>query len=146
MAFELHPTVLDHVGLAEAARIFIDRFARQADLPVTFRCQKDFPRGETHVEATLYRILQEALTNVVRHAQASSASVVLGMEPGAIVLEVSDNGRGFTREADPVAVPALEGLGILNMRERLDELGGRLTLRSAPGEGTTVRALIPLRP
>lgn len=146
MAFELHPTVLDHVGLAEAARIFVERFGRQADLPIAFRCQEGFPRQEAHVEATLYRILQEALTNVIRHARAPSASVLLGMEPGGIVLEVSDTGRGFSRQADPMAVPVREGLGILNMRERLDELGGTLTLRSAPDQGTTVRALIPIRP
>jgi PAS domain S-box-containing protein len=145
MAFELHPTVLDHVGLAEAARIFIERFGRQTGLPITFGCPAELPRREPHVEATLYRIMQEALTNVVRHAHARSARVELGVEPGAVFLEISDDGRGFTRQRDPLAVPALEGLGILNMRERLDELGGTLSLRSAPGAGTTVRALIPIQ-
>jgi PAS domain S-box-containing protein len=145
MAFELHPTVLDHVGLAAAARIFVERFARQTELPIALRCPDDFPRQEPEVEATLYRILQEALTNVIRHARASSAEVELGSEPGAVYLQVADNGRGFLVERDPMAVPVLEGLGILNMRERLDELGGTLLLNSAPGAGTTVRAAIPIR-
>ena len=145
MAFELHPTVLDHVGLAAAARIFVERFTRQTELPVSLRCPDEFPRQEPRVESTLYRILQEALTNVIRHARASSATVALGAAPGEIYLEVTDNGRGFSRERDPMVVPALEGLGILNMRERLEEIGGMLLLTSAPGKGTTVRASIPVQ-
>ena len=96
-------------------------------------------RLPTDVETALYRIVQEALTNIVKHAQASSVSIVLARSPRAITAVIEDDGRGFATEA------GTEGLGLLGMGERLALLGGKLKLESSPDAGTTIVAEVPLR-
>ena len=89
---------------------------------------------------TLYRIAQEALANVVRHAQASAVEISLSVRDGTAVLEISDNGRGAT--AEQVADP--RSLGLIGMRERADLLGGSVTIAGRAGEGTVLTAMLPL--
>jgi signal transduction histidine kinase len=97
-------------------------------------------------ETTLYRIAQEALTNVARHAQATRVSVLLERRPGYVSLIVEDDGRGFDAPRTTSA-PASQGkLGLLGMQERVRLAGGTLTIESAPGAGATVFARLPLEP
>jgi signal transduction histidine kinase len=93
----------------------------------------------------LYRVAQEALTNVARHAQASVVNVSLREIPGAIRMEVHDNGKSFQVQ-QTLSAKTNQRLGLLGMRERVEMVGGTLTIESAPGQGTTVRAEIPFRP
>jgi signal transduction histidine kinase len=90
------------------------------------------------VETALYRIVQEALTNIVKHAQASAVSIVLGRKGGMVTALIEDDGRGFSPDGGG------EGLGLLGMRERLALLGGKLKVESGPGAGTTIVGEVPL--
>ncbi len=131
---ELHPPELDELGLAAALEAVGSRFDG-LDVRVT---AEDLPALEPVVEAAAYRIAVEALTNVARHSAATSATVRLGVSDGALVVSVFDDGHGM--EAG-----ARVGTGVRSMCERADELGGSCEIVDAPGGGTWVRALIPVR-
>jgi signal transduction histidine kinase len=109
------------------------------------KCTLSLPDGDLAIEAeaatALFRILQEALTNIARHSEAAEFSVRLAEEGGLLRLEVLDNGRGF-QERQPASGGSL---GILGMKERAFLLGGRLTIGNAPGKGASVTAVIPRR-
>ncbi len=145
LAVELRPVLLDDLGLVAAAQKYIENFSRQYGLPVEI----DFAglsreRFRPEVEIALYRILQEALTNIVKHAQASQVRVSLKRNRGRLRLSIADNGIGF----DPAAVQSGGGacLGIHGMRERMAILDGAFSIKSAPGGGgTTILAEVPLR-
>ena len=92
------------------------------------------------LEEELYRIAQEALNNALKHAGASQVALSVRVTEGSVVLEVADDGQAF----DLVDVHDKGGLGLISMRERADKIGGQLTLRSAPGEGTRVMVTVPL--
>jgi signal transduction histidine kinase len=96
------------------------------------------------VEIGLYRIVQEAITNIVRHAQATNATIELTRVADRIEILVTDDGRGFDVPAQWRAQPGGRGLGILGMQERVAVLGGEFGIESAPGRGTSVRASVPL--
>jgi signal transduction histidine kinase len=140
IALDLRPSVLDQLGLEAAirryARDMLDRYGVEVTGLVTLPTRLD--RQE---ETVLYRVAQEALTNVVRHAQASAVSVVVTASKGTVQLVVEDDGVGF----DPASLTRVEQLGILGMRERLELLGGGLRIESAPGAGCRVYARLPLR-
>ena len=138
LSHELRPTVLDRLGLRPALQFLAENVARRAGILVRIE-GKDPGRLPPVVEITLYRIAQEALNNVVRHAAASGVSIELEIDARRIACTVRDNGAGFSIETPQGA----SGLGLLLMRERLNALGGSLRLRSAPGCGTTLRAEVP---
>ena len=96
------------------------------------------------VETAMYRIVQEALTNVIKHAQATRAVVHLKRLPDALVCSVSDNGQGFDAKARS-ALAHSQGLGLVGMRERAASLGGTLSIDSSPGAGTTLTIVVPLK-
>ena len=97
-------------------------------------------RLPSSVETTLYRIVQEALTNIVKHAGAQSVSIIIARKPGSVSVLVEDDGTGFDPES------ALNGgLGLVGMRERIGLVGGRFNVESRPGSGTTLVAEVPLR-
>jgi signal transduction histidine kinase len=96
-------------------------------------------RLQPQTEVALYRIVQEALNNVVQHAHASHADVILAQRNGNVIAIVEDNGQGF----DPQAVGKQDRLGLLGIRERAEALGGALLVESAPGSGTTIRVEVP---
>jgi signal transduction histidine kinase len=140
LSHELRPTVLDHLGLKPALQFLAENVTRRACIPISVG-GNDPGRMAPVVEITLYRIAQEALNNIVRHAQASSASIELQAAPERISCTVRDSGIGFAADR----LQGVHELGLLIIRERLDALDGRLTLTSTPGCGTTLRAEIPRR-
>ena len=137
LAVELRPKALDDFGLVPAVERLLESFAEQTGLRVDFEARLE-DRLPSEIETALYRIVQEALTNVVKHARARSVSVVLARGADTISALVEDDGRGF--DFDPNG----DGLGLAGMRERLVLLGGRLKIESAPDRGTTIVAEVPL--
>ena len=137
LAVELRPTALDDFGLVAALERLTQSFAEQSKIPVDFQSTLPPERLPEEVETALYRIVQESLTNVIKHAHATRVSVLLTRKKGSVAAVVEDDGRGF----DPAAVPD-GGFGLVGMRERVAALGGRLELESG-GRGTTVAAEVP---
>jgi two-component system sensor kinase len=139
IAIELRPPVLDNLGLAAAIEWQASEFQSRTGMPC--RClslSKDLTPDPLCATA-LFRIFQETLTNVARHAHATLVEVSLREEAGHLVLEVKDNGRGISA----IELASAQSLGLLGMRERASILGGVVTIVGAPGEGTTVKAKIP---
>ncbi len=140
LAVELRPSALDDFGLEPAVQRLGQTFSEQTGIRFDVEAHLGQERLPAEVETALYRIIQEALTNVVKHAQASSVSVVVTRQAEAAVAVIEDDGRGF----DP-ARSSGGGLGLTGMRERIGLLDGRLQVESSPGGGTTIVAEVPLR-
>jgi signal transduction histidine kinase len=139
LAYRLHPTVLEDLGLGDALRSECERVSRGQGLPVDWHIDA-LPAGiAPAVTVCLFRVAQEALRNIVRHAGAHSARVSLAPKDGGLQLLVTDDGVGF----EP-GIGHSAGLGIASMRERVREVGGNFSIRSEPGAGTTVQAWAPL--
>ena len=145
LAVGLRPSVLDDLGLVPALRRVVRTINARHALTIDFQTLgSEGVRLPPAVETALYRIVQEALTNVVQHANASRVSLLLEVRAGAVALIVEDDGQGFEverLERDPVD---RQSLGLYGMRERAEQLGGRLTIESAPGVGTTVFVEVPV--
>ncbi len=141
LAQDLRPPVLDTLGLRAAIENYCKDFSQRARLPVTFDAEQELPALPDVQAITLYRFLQEALTNVVKHAQASQVWVEVDVDETSIVLTVQDNGRGFSeREGAP------GGIGLSGMRERLAIVGGSLRIESGEKRGAILSASLPLEP
>jgi signal transduction histidine kinase len=139
LAVELRPKALDDYGLVAAIERLVQTFAEQVGIRVEFEPNLPGERLATEVETALYRMVQEALTNIAKHAQAGEVSIVLTRSADTVSAIVEDDGRGFdTREAR-------EGMGLDGMRERLGLLDGKLKIESGPGKGTTLVAEVPVR-
>jgi signal transduction histidine kinase len=134
----LRPTMLDDFGLEPALRWLCDRFRQRSRMEVDFHCSLH-ERLPEEVETHLFRIAQEALTNVARHSGATKVSVALDQHDGRARLRITDNGKGF----DPARLPS-GGLGMVGMRARARSAGGELKIETGPGAGLTVEALIPV--
>ncbi|WP_337176186.1 histidine kinase [Paludisphaera sp.] len=143
IAVDLRPTALDDLGLAAALENLAERWSRRTGIPVDILVDPEPTRRcAAEVETAVYRIAQESLTNIARHAGASRASLILERRDGQVVAIIEDDGRGF----DLAAGPAAGRLGLLGMEERAQLLGGSLQVESSAGVGTTVRARIPREP
>ena len=140
LAVNLRPASLDHVGLVSAIEQYINEFRRQYSLNVEFETagmqNRRFPSA---VETAIFRIVQESLTNVILHAQATRVDVVINLKGDDAIAIIEDNGVGFF----PSLATDGSHLGLFGMRERVEMLGGSLTIESEPGKGTTVRAEVP---
>jgi len=147
LSYLLHPPTMDEAGLASAARWYVEGFGQRSGLKVTLDAPSDLGRLPDAVELALFRVLQEALTNVHRHSGASAADILVWGEGHQVVLEVKDNGRGMQPEMVSRfrATGAGMGVGLTSIRERVRELGGRLKLESN-AEGTLLRVTIPIMP
>jgi len=143
-ARELRPAVLDDLGLIPALRSLAERFSQESGVRVNLvACAK--VENLTNARRTvLYRVAQEALTNVARHARADSVKVHIQERPNAICMLIHDNGRSFDAERLLRAVKS-KSMGLLGMRERVEMVGGRFAITSAPDKGTTVSVRVPLR-
>ncbi len=139
MALKLRPGVLDHLGLVDALEWYTAEFERRAQIPCLFEHQ-GVSRLDGTIATAVYRIAQEALTNVARHAGASKAEVKLFCEDGRLVLAVIDDGKGF----EAAALEENQGLGLAGMRERAALVSGTLEVDSACGRGTCIRLQVPL--
>jgi signal transduction histidine kinase len=144
LARGLHPSILDDLGLAAAARRHVSDFTKAFGVAVDLRVDGTVsPRLPPLVQTTLYRILQETLTNVARHARAEVVVVELKYQGTVLELVVRDDGVGFDVAA---ALDQASGLGLHGMQERVALLGGAVGIESTPGTGTVVRARIPAPP
>lgn len=138
---ELRPTVLDDLGLGPAVEWLAQGAAERTGVSISVHAPID--RLPSAMETALYRIVQEAVTNAIRHAGARNMEIRMWQEDAMVHAAVRDDGRGFDAEAT-MARRGERGLGLLGMRERVDALGGRFMLHSAPGQGTEVSVAIPI--
>ena len=138
---ELRPAILDDLGLVAALEWHAEEFAKRTGVTCTIKAPRQRLKVGPDLGIALFRICQEALTNVARHARAKAARIVLARTRGHVVLEVRDNGAGIP----PVALSDVKSLGLLGMRERARAFGGEVVIQSAPEQGTVVRVNIPRR-
>jgi len=140
---DLRPSHLDDLGLAAALRWYAEAVQGRAPLEVAVEVIGEPQEIPSVVSTALFRVAQEALTNVIRHSEANYALVVLEFCSSTVRLRVEDNGRGF----DPGVLrnPARPSWGLLGIEERAHLLGGTLEVRSVPGEGTTIEVVVPYR-
>ena len=145
MSYLLHPPLLDEVGFRCAAEWYVEGFSKRSGIDVTFDFPAEHQRLPIAVETTLFRILQESLTNVHRHSKAKHARVRYLLRREYTILEIRDFGCGISGErlAGLREVNGETGVGLAGMQERLNELNGKLELESGV-HGTTVRAIVPL--
>ena len=139
MAIRLRPGVLDHLGLVDALEWYVTDFERRTDVSCVFEHSK-VPKVDDNIAITAYRITQEALTNVARHAAAKHVFVTLHAKNGELMLQIRDDGSGF----DQTLLQDAEGLGVAFMRERAVLVGGFLEVDASPEKGTTVTFRVPL--
>ncbi|MBM3940983.1 MAG: PAS domain S-box protein [SAR202 cluster bacterium] len=140
LSLDLRPTMLDDLGLLPALQFLFDRFESQTGLAVDFRHRGIDKRFAPDVETAAYRIVQEALTNVARHAHATGAQVALQQQQGIMAIEVRDDGDGFDVER---AEASPTNSGLTGMRERASALGGTFDVQSEPGRGTRLTVVLP---
>ena len=140
LAVNLRPASLDHLGLVTALQQYAAEFSRQYEMKVEFEATgMKNRRLAAEVETAIFRTVQESLTNVALHARASRVDVLVSRHGGSVVAIIEDDGIGFS----PTIPDSEEHLGLFGMRERIEMLGGKFSVESAPGKGTTVRAEVP---
>ena len=144
LALDLRPSLLDDLGLLPALRWYVDRYSQRAEVEVEMDIIGLEERLPPEIEITLYRVFQEALTNVARHAQASKVRLQIDRRSTAVAVTIEDDGRGFDAGEFQISGAPLRSLGLVGMRERISLLGGRLELHSKFGEGTRIDIEIPL--
>jgi signal transduction histidine kinase len=144
LSLNLRPPMLDDLGLVPTLRWYIKRYARRVELKANFEVFAIDQRLPPEVETALYRVVQEALTNVARHAQASEVSLRLERKRATVFASIEDNGQGFDVARVVHRVAAENGTGLLGMRERVTLLGGTFNVRSNSGQGTRISIDIPL--
>jgi PAS domain S-box-containing protein len=143
LAFRLRPSILDDLGLEPTLRWYVGRYTTRTAIPVDLEvslCEGDI---EPDIRTLLYRVVQEALNNIAKHAGASHVRVRLSCDQGWAVLVVEDDGRGFAVDGKDPGGNAGRGLGLLGMRERVAFINGIFTIQSIPGEGTRITAKVP---
>lgn len=136
LAAEMRPPALDGLGLVSAVRNLAEDPALMEGVQIDFEASDQHGQLEPETEAVVYRILQEALTNVARHSQAKNVSVTIGRRDDKLIAVVEDDGKGFNLDET-------DGLGLVGMRERIELVNGRLQIESKPGHGTVVVCEVP---
>ena len=140
IAYELHPAALDHLGLAVALRSYVREFSEREKIPVVFAPRKVPSRIPTDVGSALYRIVQESLRNIVKHAGKVSVRITLTGGSNQISLSIRDTGIGF----DARSVQGKGGLGLISIQERTRLVHGEFSLETLPGRGVTIKIRVPL--
>jgi len=141
LSYRLHPSILDDLGLIEALKAECDRFSRVESILVTTKLPENFNSPPRQIALCLFRIAQEALRNISRHAKATTAEISLRSLDNGIQLCVRDDGIGF----DPGHHRDRPSLGLASMRQRVYLIGGELEIESSPGHGVIVLAWVPVR-
>jgi two-component system, chemotaxis family, CheB/CheR fusion protein len=146
LAIELRPTALDDLGLLRTLTNYFEEWSKRTKIPVDFH-HSDWPheRLPAHIETTLYRVICEALNNVLKHARASRVSIIMEQRGGQAVAIVEDDGAGFDSQSAQNS-PSRKALGLVGMKERTALVDGELKIESRPGGGTTVFLRVPLPP
>lgn len=142
----LRPTVLDDLGLVPAIEWLVEDLSQRSAVLGSMAVDGPVQRLDAAVELALFRVAQEALRNVERHAAAAQVVVELHLTEAAVRLSVCDDGRGFSAPDDPAALARGGRLGTIGMRERAELVGGRLQVETDPGVGTTVTVVVPWSP
>jgi len=142
LSHELHPAVLQEAGLPSALSSYCEEFSKLRGIPIAYKADESVKELSPGAALCIYRIAQEALGNVAKHAQAKQVEVRLTRSDSRVCLVVSDDGVGF----NPDGSGKSGGLGLINMRERVRQLNGTFELESKPGHGTTVKVEVPFRP
>jgi signal transduction histidine kinase len=145
IAWEIRPTSLDDLGLQTAVQQFLEEWSERCGLKFDLYLVLNNRRLSEQVETTLYRVLQEAITNVVKHAEATKVGIILEATANEVRLIVEDNGKGFNWEGVDEQAPSLPRLGLLGIRERLALINGHLEIESKQGMGTTLIIYAPLK-
>jgi two-component system, NarL family, sensor kinase len=141
----LHPPLLEELGFLPAARWYVDEYGKRSQVKVSLRVGERIERLPREVEIALFRVLQESLTNVYRHASAQSVDVRILCDDGHVTLTVADDGKGIPPDVlARFRDGAASGIGLAGMRERLAEFGGQINVESSSG-GAVVQAVIPTK-
>jgi signal transduction histidine kinase len=143
-ARELRPSVLDDLGLIPALQSFVNAFSERTHIRIRLRIFAGVEEVDAAKRTVLYRVVQESLTNVARHAHATQVEMGIEKVADAIHMNIKDNGRSFSVER-MLNAKKNNRLGLLGMRERVEMVGGRFSIESAPGKGTTIEVQIPFR-
>ena len=144
LSVDLRPSVLDDLGLPAALRWYVDRQARDSGMDIRFQSLSGIDRMAPEIETACFRLVQEALTNTIRHSQAASARVLLERDPDGIHLRILDDGNGFDVNKAHEKARAGGSSGLLGMRERVRLLEGRIDMKSDSENGTRIMAFFPL--
>ena len=144
LARDLRPSILDDLGLIPTLRWYTESYSKRLGIPITFQAFSLDKRLDFDIETVIYRIVQEALTNIAKYAQAKEVSISLKKKNGILITTIEDNGKGFALVTSVLGENYSHGSGILGMKERVNNLGGRFHIESKPGRGTTILAEIPL--
>jgi two-component system, NarL family, sensor kinase len=144
LSYLLHPPLLDQAGLVSALQWYVEGFSKRSGIDIEVYAQP-IGRLAPDVEMALFRVVQEALSNVRRHSESASASIRLEHRHSQVVLEIKDQGRGLSLEGNgfDASGSVCPGVGIPGMKQRLRQLGGKLEITSN-GDGTTVSAVVPI--
>jgi signal transduction histidine kinase len=144
LSYLLHPPLLDEDGLASALAWYVKGFAERSGIKIDLKVPPSFGRLPQEIETTLFRVVQESLTNVHRHSKSPKASIRLSRRATEVKLEIADKGQGMPAKAlhSGYQNSGQFGVGIMGMSERARQLGGRLEIESSR-RGTTIRVLIP---
>jgi len=141
---DLRPTVLDNLGLLPAIRTHVNGFKERTGITVEIEDEGEVHDLKDNLNTILYRVTQEALNNVLKHAEAHNVMITITRNENVIILRITDDGIGFDREKKMVSIPGNSGLGLPGMRERIQLVGGELSVSSKNGIGTTLMVEIPL--
>jgi PAS domain S-box-containing protein len=145
IAHNLRPTELDNLGLTVACSSFCREVQLRTNLKFQYRLFSPARRLPPEIELHLFRIVQEAINNIEKHARAKSVSLQIRVQGGLVILKIQDDGRGFDIKTAKMGAKARHGLGLTNMRERALSLGGNCEMTSEKGSGTTIIARVPLK-
>jgi signal transduction histidine kinase len=141
---DLRPTALDDLGLASAARWYADETLRPLGVKVSLEVSGDEARATGPAATAIFRIVQEAVSNIAKHAQAKNARVGLEFRQSEVLVLVEDDGQGFDPNSLKLPHDSGRGLGLLGMRERAELFGGNVEIESSPGQGTRIRVRVPV--
>ena len=144
LALDLRPQMLDDLGLLPTLRWYTNRYTQRTGIEVALEVVDYEKQVTLEVTTAIYRTVQEALTNVAKHAEASSVAIRLVRSESTIIATVHDNGRGFDAGMHRDTYPQQRGLGLLGIRERAALLGGTFDIQSSPGQGTRLTVEIPI--
>jgi len=141
LSYVLHPPALDQLGLIPSVRWYVDRFAKRSGIEIAFMASDDVGRLPVDVETDIFRIVQEALSNIYRHSGSRAAAIAIEKKGNSVIVQIKDRGHGISDMDEDVV--SLDGLGLRSIRERLRKLGGRLEVHSS-GDCTLLTAKVPV--